>query len=314
MRKWQTPYRVRSETRRELEKYFHSVGFEVLDAFDTREGLGHHLFGKLRRGGILYFFKITQTAEFGNRIANELTWNNAIGTLLNRADFNWCTVPVNINSGKLGDKKYYVAPYYSGHGLASQSPPGSGELARWLDRIVATSLFFQHLKGLRFPRDERHPNLTGEFITATQKRFDQIGKRYRLEPLIREISGFHSREVPTAINHGDFVPWHMINHGDRFVLVDGEYASSTMPAYYDVVFFFQRTYINTEAPELAKQFLKRFFAQLLKSEQRQFEWLYRFILASRIISTFWHAERIGQTDLRYEHRLKREFLRNELLN
>ncbi|MFY9484331.1 MAG: phosphotransferase [Patescibacteria group bacterium] len=313
MRKWHTPYRSSPETRRDLEKHFRSVGFELLDAFDTREGLWHHLFGKLRRGGISYFFKIAQTAEYGDRIGNELVWNQAIGKLLKRADFSWCSVPVNVLSGKLGDKKYYIAPYYSGGGLASQSPPGSGELDRWIDRMVVTSLFFLGLNGLRFPRDEPHPNLTSEFIVATQKRFDQIGREYRLEPLMKEFGSFLSRDVPTAVNHGDFVPWHMIKQGDGFVLVDGEYASSTMPAYYDVVFCFQRMYVNAESPELAKQFLKRFFAQLIKRERRQFQWLTRFILASRIISTFWHAERVHQTDLRYEHRLKREFLRNELL-
>ncbi len=313
MRKWHNPYRTSPETRRALEKHFRSVGFELLEAFDAREGLRHHLFGKLRRGGIPYFFKIAQTAESGDRIGNELVWNQAIGALLKRGNFGWCSVPVNVHSGKFGDKKYYIAPYFSGEGLASQSPPESGELGRWIDRMVVTSLFFLGLKGLRFSRDERHPNLTSEFIIATQKRFDQVGRRYRLEPLINEISGFHGRDVPTAINHGDFVPWHMIKQGDGFVLVDGEYASATMPAYYDVVFCFQRIYVNAEAPELAKQFLKRFFSQLVKSEQRQFQWLIRFILASRIISTFWHAVRVGQTDLRYEHRLKREFLRNELL-
>lgn len=313
MRKWHSPYRASPGTRRELERHFHSVGFEFLDAFDAREGLRHNLFGKLRRGGILYFFKISQTAESGDRIGNELAWNQVIGALLKRTDFKWCSVPVNVYSGKLGDKRYYIAPYYSGDGVASQSPPESGELGRWIDRMVVTSLFFLSLKGLQFPRDERHPNLTSEFITATQKRFEQVGRRYSLEPLMKEINGFYGRDIPTAVNHGDFVPWHMINQADRFVLVDGEYASSTMPVYYDVVFCFQRIYINAEAPEFAKQFLKRFFVQLVKKEQHQFEWLTRFILASRVITAFWHAERSGQTDLRYEHRLKREFLRNELM-
>jgi hypothetical protein len=247
------------------------------------------------------------------RIKNEVSWNEKIGQEIKKSGIEFFTVPDIITTGEFEDNFYYISKYYKGKQISTVRPIDNSNLKFWIPNIIEINLFLLSLESnITFDRDKNKKSIIQNWDSYLEKIQGWIteSKRDDLEEVFKVILEFKDTYEP-GINHGDFVPWHMIHYKDKIVLVDAEHASSKSPKYYDVLYFFHRVYTATNAPDLAKFYLETLRNQL-QEERPMFEKSIRPILASRIIGGFWDAVKIGQKDISFHLQLKKEFLENTI--
>jgi len=293
----------------EVENYFSKKGYNVVDI----QKLWRHLYGKLEKDNKIFFLKMASTPNIGERTKNEVSWNQQIKRLVKEFGIDCFDVPDIYNTGEFEGKFYFLSSYHEGSMLASKNPPKTKGLGRWLDKIVKANLFFLSLRNVKFSRDKGAKTIVEKWDEYIQKIQDwyKEARRKQLQKILETVKELKDTYVP-GVNHGDFVPWHMIREGEKFILIDGEHASGQSPRYYDICYFYHRLYTSAKNPELAKLYLNKIRKSLSKAEKNKFDSSIRPILASRIIGGFWDAKNDGQVDLTYHTSLKDDFLKNDL--
>lgn len=293
-----------------VKNHFSKNGYNVLDL----QQLWRHMHGKLEKDNKVFFFKMASTPDIGERTQNETSWNQQIHRLVKESGIYYFNVPEIYDTGEYEGKFYYLSSYHEGTMLASKNPPYTDGLDRWLNRIVKSNLFFLSLENLSLPRDRGQKGIDKEwdkFIKKIKSRHQEV-EEHQLQEVLEEVHNLKNT-YEQGVNHGDFVPWHMIHEGDRFVLIDGEHASAQSPKYYDICYFYHRLYTSAQNPELAKLYLNKLRSSLPKSEKNKLDLSIRPILAARIISGFWDAQNDNQVCVAYHKDLKEDFLKNKLL-
>lgn len=297
--------------KKEIETYFSKEGYEVVEL----QQIWRHVHGRLKKGDKIFFLKMATTPDIGEKTKNESLWNNEIGSLIEKTGVDYFDVPRIYETGEYEGKFYYLSSCHNGALLASKNPPSTDNLEKWINKIIKSNLFFLSLQ-------EKDLNLRRNRVTVdSQDRWDEFYQRikswyeevkeHRLQKIFDEVKNLRSTFEP-SVNHGDFVPWHMIQEDEKFILIDGEHASVQSPKYYDVCYFYHRLYTSAQNPELAKTYLDKFRSQLSEENKNKFDLSIRPILATRIIGGFWDAKTDGQEDVIYHNKLKEDFLKNTL--
>ncbi len=292
-----------------LTDYLVSQGFKVLEI----QQLWRHVHGKLEKNSKIYFFKMASTPDISERTRNEVSWNKRIHDLVNESAIDYFDVPEVFDVGEYDDKFYYLSSYHDGQTLATKNPPSTEGLDKWIDKIVKSNLFFLSLPELNLQKDGTHKPINEKwdvFFKRIQSWFDEV-KEFKLDKVFDEVDDLEKTYEP-AVNHGDFVPWHMIDEGRQFILIDAEHASSYSPKYYDVCYFYHRLYTSANAPELAKEYFGKIKHSLSDSEKNKFNISVRPILATRIIGGFWDAKTDGLKNVSSHNNLKNDFLNRNL--
>jgi hypothetical protein len=293
----------------EIKNYFSQRGYQIIDI----QQIWRHVHGKLERDGRYSFFKMASTQGIGERTRNETSWNGLIHKKIMEADVDCFDVPTIHETGEYEGRFYYLADFYEGRFLAYEKPIDTEFLDQWLDKIVEVNLFLLSLKDVTFYRDR---GLQGK-VECLVDDFQVVGewyertKEYRLEKVFNEVENLRETYRP-AVNHGDFVPWHMIQENDKFILVDAEHASGLTARYLDIVYLYHRLYTCVDNPYLAKKYLNKIRDNLPKTKRTGFEKSIRPIMAVRIIGGFQDVKAHETEDLTYHNELKKDFLKNNL--
>jgi len=295
----------------EIANYFSKKEYSILEL----QQMWRHVHGKLKKDNKIFFLKMASTPDIGERTQNETLWNQQIGNLIKESRIDYFDVPQIFDSGEYEGKFYYLSSHHDGAMLASKNPPSTESLDQWIDKIIKSNLFFLSLRGqdLNFRRDQdsiSSQDKWDEFFQRVQSWHEEV-KEHQLQKIFEEVKNLKDTFEP-SVNHGDFVPWHMIQDGEKFILIDGEHASIQSPKYYDVCYFYHRLYTSAQNPELAKMYLSKLRNHLPEDEKNKFDLSIRPILATRIIGGFWDAKTDGQADVTYHKNLKENFLKNNL--
>jgi hypothetical protein len=298
--------------KKDVADFFSKKGYRVLEI----QQLWRHVHGKLEKDNKIYFFKMSSTETIGERTQNETLWNKQIGALIKESQIDCFDVPEIYDTGDYHGKFYYLSSFHDGPMLATKTPLNTEKLVEWLDKIVATNIFFLSLRGdeLQLNRDRKPVKMDdywSAYLQKLQSWYHEVEDQLSPE-LLKAVNEFKSTFEP-GVNHGDFVPWHMIKDGEKFILIDGEHASTQAPRYYDACYFYHRLYTSAQNPELAKTYLRKLRQALPEAERTRFDIMIRPILAARIIGGFWDAKTDGQTDVSYHQKLKDDFLQGKLL-
>jgi len=298
--------------KKKIENHFSKNGYNVLNL----QQLWRHMHGKLEKDNKIFFLKMASTPDIGERTQNEVSWNRQIHDLIVESGIDYFDVPEIYESGEYEKKFYYLSSYHDGSLLASKNPPDTERLDQWLDKILKSNLFFLSLQkqDLRLQRDQGSEDLTkkwDEFFKKIQGWHQEV-EEHRLQEILEAVKNLKDTYEP-GVNHGDFVPWHMIQDGEKFILIDGEHASTQSPRYYDVCYFYHRLYTSAQNPELAKSYLNKIRSQLHEGEKNKFDLSIKPILAARIIGGFWDAKTDERDDISYHKSLRDDFLKNNLL-
>jgi hypothetical protein len=235
--------------------------------------------------------------------------------MIKRNNIDFFAVPAIHDSGEHDGKFYYLSDFYPGPLLATKNPPRTDRLESWLDKIAAANSFILAIDpdDLR-PGDSAKKEITDQDWADKFRRVESWQKEVpdaNLEPLLEAVKKARDTYTP-AIKHGDFVPWHMIEAGDKFILIDAEHCSPDAPRYVDIAYFYHRLYTSGQNPELADKYLKIFRARLACPQQAEFDRAIVPILAERIIGGYWDAKTDDVKDTHFHDRLKVEFIKNYL--
>jgi hypothetical protein len=295
-----------------IKDYFSDKGFTVVGL----EQIWRHLHGKLEKNNRTFFLKMASTSDIGERTQNETVWNDQIGSIIEKNQIDYFDVPKIYETGTYDGKFYYLSSYHEGSMLASKKPPATGNLSNWLDKIVAANVFFLSLprEKLSFSRDQNTVSKEirwHRFYNQVQSWY-QDTREYKLAEVFDEVKNLRDSFIP-GVNHGDFVPWHMIQEEDKFILIDGEHARIHSPRYYDVCYFYHRLYTSGRDPKTAKRYLAQIRKQLPAEERKRFDVSIKPILATRIIGGFWDAKTDGEPEVEFHQNLREDFLKNKLL-
>lgn len=292
-----------------VKKFFLEKGFDVLSV----EQLWRHVHGKLKKGKKTFYFKMSSTPDIGERTKNEVSWNKKINPLIKKYNIDYFDVPEIYHTGEYEGRFYYLSSFHEGQFLASKFPPNIKKLGKWIDKIVKSNLFLLSLQDIDLYRDKELEDMGKKWDHYFQKvnSFYQEVIEHDLKEILNEIKNLKTTYRP-SIEHGDFVPWHMIKENEKFILIDAEHASSRLPRYYDVCYFYHRVYTSGLSPEIAKDYLRRVKKSLPEQERNKFDESMRPVLARRIIAGFWDTKTDGSTDFAYHNKLKEDFLKNNL--
>lgn len=291
--------------------YVTKAGYQV----ESLEQLWRHVTGRLERKGRPYFLKVATSESIGELTSVEPDWYRQVSTRLT-PDIP-LEVPVVAEEGTLkmpdGTSRYfYISSFAAGPQLATKYPPKVRNLGSWIDRIAQSVVFLQGLEGIQVKGKSLTP--AKEKIEGYEKKFHEWAEESGVDfsDLLKIARELRQTYEP-AFNHGDFVPWHMLEADERFVLIDAEHASISKPKYYDVAYFYHRVYTAAMSPDLAKAFLRAVSDQLPKPERNAFMRKLRPVLAGRVIGGYGDSKQGDRTDVSFHDALRQDVVRNDLL-
>lgn len=101
----------------------------------------------------------------------------------------------------------------------------------------------------------------------------------------REVVNEYAESVTPRMQHGDFVPWHIFEKGDEWIIYDGEHSSLSKPRFYDLAYMYTRLFTIGKNKDLAQEILRTFKAGLPLNEREFFE-AFIPVVTSRTIGIF----------------------------
>jgi hypothetical protein len=295
-----------------VRQYFEHKGYKVI----FLDQMYRHVHGKLEKDGQAFFLKLASTQDIGERTHNEKIWNENLNKQLHLDKITDFTVPGIIDFGFYDKNKYFfISEYFEGKFVATKNPPNNYLIEECLDQIVSISNYFLQLPAkFSLPRDDLEYSGQMNFFDHCYKQDSKLIselKEYKLEAILsieRETKLFYQ----LSINHGDFVPWHLIINNTKLVLIDAEQGSFKLPRYFDVVYFYSRLYTGAYQPEMAKKYLQKVRENLSRNEKENFIKAIRPLIANRLIGGFWHAKNETK-GIEYQQMLKSDLLSNNFL-
>lgn len=294
-----------------VSDFFHELGYEV----NNIQQQWRHVHGSVEKQGRKHFFKLASTKGIGKRTQNEVSWNTQVTEQIEKKKIVSFTVPKIHETGWYGELFYYLSDLHEGEMLISPSLPTAAETApRWIPTVVEMNLFLLNLENITFLRDNETAMLEDKWPSYWQmyENWYEETQETALQPVLEEVKQLE-RLLVSGINHGDFVPWHMILEKDRLVLIDGEHASSRTPRYYDIVYFYHRIYTKGKLPDLAKIYLQQISRTIERSKEDHFRETFRALLASRIIGGWWdHKVQHDGSEIAFHEALLQDFLNDTL--
>lgn len=72
--------------------------------------------------------------------------------------------------------------------------------------------------------------------------------------------------LTACMQHGDFVPWHIFEKEEEWVIFDAEHAHHELPRFYDLAYSYSRIYTRADDSNLARQQLALFIERIALEE------------------------------------------------
>jgi hypothetical protein len=287
-----------------VSDFFREQGYEVRSINQLWRNVHAHL----EKDSRSFFMKLATTDDIGLLLRNEVSSNQQLSKRLNESEQPFC-VPNVIFEGKYQNLLYYISDYYPGRKLVepNQSPVG---LEDWIDSVVRCTTYLLQAKDLQLVKDqERAGRSAQEIIQGAKQRIREwlselpANTQNVVVPLLGKADRLDQYYQP-ATNHQDFVPWHMLEDGQRFVLIDAEHASTQGPRFYDAVYFYHRLYTKGQSSTLANLYVEKLWLALNTTDRQSFVTTFETLLAGRIIGGFWDAKNDETSDVLHQELLQ----------
>lgn len=243
-------------------KEIEDQGFKVIEASKP----WRYVRGTATTGGQTYFFKISPPeGELPKRLQKQEVFEKFMSSKLKETFSPPFRVPQPILSNFTPESSWIIDEFFSGDLLASWTPKREPRnLANWLDKIAEALIFMDSLdtQSIHLAYDDIHETTINERMVKFmgiwgEKPLEQkLLTEGEIAQLVKIISD--SPPLPTRLQHGDFVPWHMIDLGEVFGLIDSESASIAKARFYDLAYFYHRVFTKLLEPDIARQFLRTF--------------------------------------------------------
>jgi hypothetical protein len=184
----------------------------------------------------------------------------------------------------------------------------------WLEKIVRANFFISSITEMELPIEKGMalPDARWESFFENITEWYNTANDPTLAPLLKSVEGLKTAYYK-GLTHQDFAPWHMIDNGNNFVLIDGEHARLSSLRYYDTAHFYHRVYTTANSPEVAKKFLSKIRELTPENRKGTFDSEFLPTLASRIIGGFYELKISKEKyDDHYHKKLRDDFLSGNL--
>ncbi|HEU5187966.1 MAG TPA: phosphotransferase [Candidatus Saccharimonadales bacterium] len=221
-----------------------------------------HGFYKLEKRGRFYFAKYsknntTRTAS----IATDIWWCQTVNSL-HRSHRLRLRTPEIIDHGK----DWYIAQWIEATPSAEPTDPANkldaylGDYAKCLSALDAIQP--EWVEGTPPSDDNSMPHSKLEdssWQLWSEKPIAQGLLSVGQLAQARQLVGDYRHHLTPQLQHGDFVPWHiLIDANQDWWLIDGEHASLQKPRYYDLAYMYSRIFTRLHSPHHAATLLRSF--------------------------------------------------------
>lgn len=290
-----------------IRSSFIQKGYEVGDLTQ----IWRHVTGRVRKDGEDYFLKLASSPQVSPRTENEAAWNNFINA--SGDHYLPMAVPRILETGTEGDLFWYTGEFIAGKVLAVVDQPNeTTDLEANLPVIAQTAAAIMVL-----PTEELLPLDTASEGRSLQDQVMERVEKYS-EPLEKDVSALKTcikerlHFVESAPQHGDFVPWGMMQSPDgKLYLIDGEAARIKGVKFYDVAYFYHRVYTKLRRPDIAQRFLQEFITvQPLTEEEKE---NLRLVISLRLIGGYMDALNDTVTSQELQDELQEKLLTDKII-
>lgn len=275
--------------------------------------------GTAKKGNQIYFFKISPDDEkLTQRLQKEISFNQTITTVIKQSNQSPpFRVPKVISTHFTPTSNWAILEYFPGELLAKWTPARDPQdLENWLVKISDTLIFLDSIKinNIQLDHDSPYPKPVNEYMVDLMKTWAEkplqtsFLKKTELNQLVDLV--VTAPPLPNCLQHGDFVPWHMISLDQTFGLIDSEAASIYKPRFYDLAYFYHRVFTKLWQPSIAQKFFKMFMDRS-GIDSRQLTTYFLPVLAQRCTGgmfDYLNTHKIHDPD-KTEYSLHRQLLR-----
>jgi hypothetical protein len=303
-----------------VAKYFQSKDYKIIKISQP----WRHVTAIMERNQKKYFLKLASTQGVGVLTKNEPEFNYGMQNVIkSQTDFNLFLLPKVYETGNLEGLFYYICDYIEGEIIASKRTakvkPNLGLLTdQILHNIASINKFlysnsnkFQLTKDIEFIEDKALFDREKQAYIEKSKNWytSEVQNIIDLSINLNLIKNYKEK-IYFGLNHGDFTPWQFILSNNSLYLLDCEHATNFKLLYYDVVYFYHRTYTGLESPDIAKKYLNYFISicNFNPEDYQIFIKQFNYILALRIVGGFMDATIDDISDLKYHYQIQQDWL------
>ena len=271
------------------------------------------------------FLKVTNSeTDLRTEIETEIWWNLTLKKIVQQLpqDKQIFRAPEVWAYGQEQSFGWYLSEYFNKPLLVDLRAPGyMDSLERELDNIVGILVTLDQVRvetnpgtSLYSEQGESAPyaNLLKKVDSWLEKPLEAGLINSERVDQGKALIEKYRRYVKPALQHGDFVPWHMFRLDKNTIgIVDGEHASLIKPRFYDLAYLYTRLYTKAHTKEQAKMALNLF---LEKSTLDKREFFSQFLPVVALRSFGMHADSFHDNDYQNEARELLDFCLKENLS
>jgi hypothetical protein len=274
-----------------MQEHFIELGYTNADPEFQPQRSNKHGFCKLEKQGNFYFAKYSKdNASRQSSVTTDIWWCQTIQELRKTHSLSIRT-PQIIDHGV----DWYIAQWVEGHPSAQPTDPAA-KLDAYIDDYAKCLVSLDAIKPEWLASsppaadnstpynqlDRRWPEWTKQPIAEGLLAPEQLEQARLL------IHDYQKYTTP-HLQHGDFVPWHiLIDANQDWWLIDGEHASTQKARYYDLAYMYSRIFTRLHSPQHATRLLKAFMQHSGKSRESLYPALLP-VMTSRAIGMHFDA-------------------------
>lgn len=276
-----------------MNKELNRKTYRIIKKLDN--GLDRYIILILKRNNEKYFYKELNN-EDSSRFKEQIDFQKRVEK--SNVDI---TLPKLYDYDLKSKRKWALWEFLEGKHLAEWRPKNIYGFEKWLEPIVDTLIEMEKVE----PFKEEFNIVDRLLLRVNQWSEKPIKQGLLSNQDIKKVINLIEKnrsKIEVGFSHTDFVPWHMHEvKYPKFALVDYENCKNK-PKYYDLAYFYHRTYGKLGEPKLADNFL----ALYKKKAKLPSDFQARFlpILGQRIIGGFYdHLVLKDGTDIKLHYKL-----------
>ncbi len=248
-----------------------------LGFIEDQQKSGNHRFATyvVSKDDQKFFAKKVIDPKLTRDLENEIWWHLSLKRLSEASPKLLAVAPELIDYGK----NWYVAEFFDAPLLLNKEDTDLSKLDQVIDRLVNLLVNFDQQLLTRNTGQPLYEETNSAPYTNLWKKVDGWMEKPLEAKIIspsqieksRSLIDSHRQYVLPSIQHGDFVPWHMFDLGEKTGIVDGEHSSLVKPRYYDLCYLYSRLYTWSGAKEQARQILKGFVDKSVNDTDKFFQ-------------------------------------------
>jgi len=275
-----------------ISKFLKTINFKPTQVFQE----WRHLLAFGEYQGKPAVFKLASTLKTARYTQNEYRWNEAVNAVPNRYRQHF-KVPSNYAQGTWQRLFWFIADWFTQRPFIERDSSNTSLIAQKLALITQANREISLLPlpdQSEFMQQRRSDEPIGERLFRSAREWVDHTPENLTEFL--NIIKNRRHNLKTCVNHGDFAPRQLYDLGSAVGIIDGEHAGAFGPLYYDVAYFYIRLRNDHDAPELARQYLKKYQKLLPATEQKSFWSELKPVLCQRYIGDLWGDSRHKRKD------------------